>query len=415
MTTPDFSVHVFLWGGFETTKRDLGLVNELGFTWVKQMFEWRYIEPHEKGKFEWNEPDRIVNEIEKAGLKLIARVGDQPKWVRPEIWPTVGPPSKLADWGDFVAAMAARYKGRIQAYQIWNEPNLAREWGNQPPNPAQYAEMLKIAHTAIKKADPDAKVISGGLSPTTASGAVAMPDVDFAQGLYKAGAKDHFDLLGVHAAGFKAPPELSPDEIAKDKRYNHGEGDKGRIYGFRHAEDLRQVMVANGDADKRVAILEFGWTSDPRPTSPYNWHAVSEEEKADYLVRAYDFAKKSWQPWIGAMNAIYIADPTWNKDHEQYYWSITNPDGSIRPAYKALQAMKKDAGPPPAPGAVAAASSPIASPAAQAKPAQAVPAASPTTATAPAAAKPTTAAGTTTTKPGTQPTTPAKAPSATKP
>ena len=344
MSTPDYSVHVFLWGAFETTKRDLGLVNEMGFSWVKQRFEWRYIEPHVKGKYDWGEPDRIVEAIDKADLKVIARIDNQPKWTRDdESWPTPGPPQKLSDWGDFMGAMAERYKGRIQAYEIWNEPNLAREWGNQPPNPREYVEMLKVAHKAIKKADPDALVITAGLSPTTTTGRIAMPDLDFAKAMYAAGAKEYFDLLGVHAAGFKAPPELSPDEIARDRRYNNGEGAGGRIYGFRHVEDLRQVMVANGDASKRVAVLEFGWTSDPRPDSPYHWHAVSEEEKADYLVRAFDLARKSWQPWIGAMTAIYIADPAWTKEHEQYYWSITAPDGTVRPAYKALASIKKDA------------------------------------------------------------------------
>jgi len=348
MTTPDFSVHVFLWGAGDTTVRDLGLVKEMGFGWVKQRFEWRYIEPHVKGKYDWGEPDRIVEAIDKSELKLIARIDNQPQWTRTDdSWPTPGPPEKLSDWGDFLGAMAERYKRRIQAYEIWNEPNLAREWGNQPPNPREYVELLKVAYKAIKKADPEAVVITAGLSPTTTSGKVAMPDLDFAKAMYAAGARDYFDMLGVHAAGFKAPPELSPDEIAKDRRYNNGEGAAGRIYGFRHAEDLRQVMVANGDSAKRVAVLEFGWTSDPRPDSPYHWHAVSEEEKADYLVRAYEFAKKSWQPWIGSMTAIYIADPAWTKDAEQYYWAITLPDGTVRPAYQSLAAMKKDA--PPAP------------------------------------------------------------------
>lgn len=342
MTSPDHSVHVFLWGGFETTKRDLNLVRELGFSWVKQRFEWRYVEPHVKGKTEWNEPDRIVDAVSTAGLKLIARIDNQPRWTRSDpAWPIDGPPDKLSDFGDFLRAMAERYRERIHAYQIWNEPNLAREWGNKPPNPAQYVEMLKVAHAAIKAADPAATVISAGLSPTTASGAIAMPDVEFATKMYQAGAKPYFDLLGVHAAGFKAPPEMSPEDIAKDPKLNHGEGAAGRVYGFRHAEDLRAVMAANGDAAKRVAVLEFGWTSDDRPNSPYRWHAVTEEEKAQYLTRAFDYAAKNWRPWIGPMTVIYIADPAWTRDHEQYHWSITGPDGSPRPAFTALAKMTK--------------------------------------------------------------------------
>src|SRR5262249_38990860 len=64
MTTPAFSVHIFLWGAPDTTVRDLGLVREMGFGWVKQRFEWRYIEPHVKGKYDWVEPDRIIDAID---------------------------------------------------------------------------------------------------------------------------------------------------------------------------------------------------------------------------------------------------------------------------------------------------------------------------------------------------------------
>lgn len=342
MGSPEPGVHVFLWGNAPTTERDLKLAREAGFTWVKQRFEWRYIEGNAKGKYEWNEPDRIVEAINKAGLKVVARIDNQPKWSRSDkVFPAAGPPDNMEDFGDFVQALVERYKGRIHAYEIWNEPNLAREWGNKQPNATEYVNMLKVAYKAAKKADPNALIISAGLSPTTASGAIATPDAEFLKQMYAAGAKDYFDLLGAHAAGYKAPPEASPEEIAQNPKYNHGEPGVGRIYGFRHVEDLREIMVQNGDAEKQVAVLEFGWTSDDRPDSPYTWHAVSEQEKADYLTRAFKFAGESWYPWIGVMSAIYIPDPNWTKNDEQYYWSITNPDGSSRPAYDALRSFLK--------------------------------------------------------------------------
>jgi polysaccharide biosynthesis protein PslG len=100
-------------------------------------------------------------------------------------------------------------------------------------------------------------------------------------------------------------------------------------------------MVDNGDAAKRLAILEFGWTTDNRANSPYKWHAVTEQQQADYLVGAFTWARENWRPWIGTMSAIYIASPTWTTDNEEYYWSITLPDGTVRPSYKALAAMPK--------------------------------------------------------------------------
>ena len=99
-------------------------------------------------------------------------------------------------------------------------------------------------------------------------------------------------------------------------------------------------MEDNGDQGKQVGIMEMGWTSDPRPNSPYQWHAVTEDEKAEYLVRALQFAKQNWNPWIGLMTIIYIPDPGWTASDE-YYWSVTNPDGTVRPAYNSLKARPK--------------------------------------------------------------------------
>jgi hypothetical protein len=341
MTSPDFGIQVFLWGSGKAD-RDLSLVNELGFRWIKQSIEWRYVEPHVKGTLEFNEPDRLVALTSQLNLKMIARLDNQPVWARSDkIFPASGPPDKIQDYADFVHAIASRYKGKIQAYEVWNEPNLAVEWGGKPPDPVAYVALLKAAYTAIKAADPDALVISAGLAPTTASGAIATPDVEFARQMYKAGASKYFDLLGVHGAGYKAPPAMGPDEVAKNSAYNHGEGTAGRIYCFRHVEDLRKIMVDYGDAKKRVAVLEFGWTTDPRPDSPYKWHAVTEQQQADYFVGAYEWAAQNWQPWIGTMSAIYIASPTWTPDDEEYYWAITKPDGTVRPASTALAAMAK--------------------------------------------------------------------------
>jgi hypothetical protein len=203
--------------------------------------------------------------------------------------------------------------------------------------------LLKVAYQAIKAADPNALVITAGLSPTTRWDNVAMPDVEYFKGIYQAGARPYFDLLGAHATGWKAPPEMDPAQVASDPTYNNNDPSPAylrRIYCFRHAEDIRQIMADFGDSDKQVVILEFGWTSDPIHPE-YSWFAVTEEEKGEYLVRAYQYAKQHWAPWIGPMTLIYISDPDWTEDHEQYWWAITNPDGTPRPAYVMLSQMAK--------------------------------------------------------------------------
>lgn len=333
MKSPEAGVQLFLWG-IPDIGRDLDLARNAGFKWIKQMFQWDHIERDGKGQFLWGEPDRLVRAANNYGLKIVARIDFSPRWAVPR--QATGhniPPQNYADFGDFVYELVNRYKagsphGQIHAYEIWNEPNLAREWGDRPPNAGEYVQLLKTAYLAAKRADRNAVVVTAGLSPTGTLSPEARPDDLYLEEMYRAGAKDYFDVLGVHAAGFRAPPEMSPDEIAANKEYG-GQ----RFFGFRRVEDLRQIMVRNGDEGKQVMVLEMGWSTDNRPGSPYAWHAVSEKEKGEYIVRAYQFAQKSWSPWMGMMSTIYVSAPHWTPNDEQYYWSITEPNGSPRPSY----------------------------------------------------------------------------------
>jgi hypothetical protein len=347
MSSPDYGMQVFLYWRQEVADRDLKLVKEAGFRWVKQEIPWREIEGHAKGNWHWDIPDRMLDQIDSHGLKVIVRLGSQPAWASRTPLPGISPPDTMQDFYDYVFAVASRYRGRVEAYQIWNEPNLAREWGDRPPNPAEYTELLKTGYRAVKAADPQAIVISAGLAPTTRHDAAAMPDIYFIQGMYEAGAAPYFDALGVHAAGYKSPPETDPAEVAADPKLTNGDSapaELRRVYSFRHVEDIRTIMVRNGDAAKKVIILEFGWTVDPRPNSPYRWHAVTPEQQDKYLQRAYTYAQAYWQPWIGVMSLIYIANPQWTWRDEQTYWSIVYPGyPALRtaPAYYGVLTMPK--------------------------------------------------------------------------
>ena len=84
----------------------------------------------------------------------------------------------------------------------------------------------------------------------------------------------------------------------------------------------------------------MGWTLDTQ-NPHYSWFAVDEQTQADYLVRAYQYAAENWQPWIGLMSTIYIADYEWTEENEQWWWSIVLPDGTKRKAYSALSEMEK--------------------------------------------------------------------------
>ena len=147
------------------------------------------------------------------------------------------------------------------------------------------------------------------------------------------------DVLGAHGAGYDKPPTASTQQSIAE---NNG----CPVFTFRRVEDLRAVMERNGDAAKQVWLLEFGWTTDTvHPDRAF--YAVTPEVQGQYLVDAFKYAKANWSPWIGIMTVIYIPSPDWTAGQEQFYWSITNPDGTLRPAYEALKAMPRIAAVPP--------------------------------------------------------------------
>src|SRR5207237_7294338 len=148
----------------------------------------------------------------------------------------------------------------------------------------------------------------------------------YLQWLYDAGAAKYFDVLGAHGAGYKAPPEMSPEDVAADQSYGGHAS-----FSFRRVEQLHDVMVRNGDTGKQVWLMEFGWTSD-EVNPAYAWHRVSEDQKAQYIVGAYRWANQNWAPWIGVMVVWNLASAGWTGQDEEYWGASRTPDGSPRPA-----------------------------------------------------------------------------------
>jgi polysaccharide biosynthesis protein PslG len=334
-----YGIQAFLWWDGGEVGLNLDYVTTMGFTHVKQTFAWQDLEA-KRGAWDFTQSDRILDELEKRRLKLVVRLGETPDWARHEIDPEADihdtPAADLSDWANYCGTLAARYKGRIAAYQIWNEPNLSREWGGRPPNAVDYVELLKACSEAIRAADPDAILISAGLSPTGNEDARALRDDIYLDQMYQAGFQQYIDVVGVHAPGFTAP-EVDPAAAPA-----------GRWASFRRVEDLRKIMIDNGDAARQIAILETGWTIDPVHPQ-YSWFAVDETTQARNLRGAYEYAAENWRPWVGLMSAIYLAKPIWTEDDEEYWWSITFPgpnpgDIFTRPAFDQLTRMAKYCG-----------------------------------------------------------------------
>src|SRR4029079_2396392 len=157
--------------------KTLQMAQEAGLSWVKQHFPWEDIELR-KGKFwndqlnksTWEKYDRIVDTAHKHGLEIIARLDRPPSRARQDNSIAEAPPDDFDDYGDFVAAVVERYKGKIRYYQLWNEPNIYPEGGNRAVAPVASPRLLQIGYQRAKAVDPNVRILSAPLAQTLEPG-----------------------------------------------------------------------------------------------------------------------------------------------------------------------------------------------------------------------------------------------------
>ncbi len=291
---------------------ELGYAADANFGAVVQLLTWHELEPT-RDQFIWQPADEAVAGAEYYGLDFVARLDKPPAWARPAEGEM---PVDLAAYDQWIRTVVTRYRGRIPAYIIWNEPNLALEWNGQPPDAAAYVKLLEVGYRAVKESDPNALVVSGGLAPTNTQNDEALDDRLFLRQMYEAGAASYFDVLGAHAYGFGYPPA--------DPRGAHDGLNLART------EDLRDIMLEYNDGDKPVWITEMGWTVQGNEHS--RWQEVSEAQQAEYLVGALDLIERDW-PWV-ELATVWNIERTDNPDWVGY--DLINGN-TPRPAYFALQ------------------------------------------------------------------------------
>jgi hypothetical protein len=321
----------------------VGWLNELGSKWALHQLSWYQIE-FDKGRYRWDKIDRAVDEMNKAGVNVILHAVHSPPWM----WggaDKVTYPTDIKEFGRFMRAAAERYRGKVAAFQIWNEPNLAIEAGKYVVA-ARYAALLKEGYNAVKAVDPNYVVISAPLTPTGVNDPTkGVDDVIFLRRLYAYNGgelKGYFDVLGAHPGSNANPPEkLAPEDPGPGPGWNTHPS-----FYFRRIEQLRQVMLENGDAQKQLWLTEFGWASTQNPAPGFEYAAQnSEQEQADYIGRAFRMGRDKY-PWMGPMLVFQLnfALPSISEspNDERIAWGLIRRDGSKRPSFFAFQTYARE-------------------------------------------------------------------------
>ena len=310
---------------------------EAGFGWLTQQVRWDGLQPTPTTTINWSQLDMAANAASADGIKMMFSVVAAPSWAAV---PNGHFPKDPAVFATFLTEMAKHFKGRVQAYEIWNEENFATEVGPGHISPGQYVELLKGSYAALKAVDPTLTVVSGAPTPTGVNNPnIAMDDATYLQQMYaydNGAVKGYFDVLGAHPEGYANPPEETMANHTQPNFSNHPS------FFFRRMEDYRAIMVQAGDGAKKIWATETGYDSNPKAPAGYEYaRGLSEQQQADYLVRSIKYARANW-PWMGVMfiwnlNFQAVVPQT----DEKWGFGVLRSDYSPRPAYTALQQMSK--------------------------------------------------------------------------
>jgi hypothetical protein len=171
---------------------DFELLDELGTIWQRRTCRWSSLEPR-PGEWDFSDWDAYVDDSKAAGKKLLAILAYDVSWLSGE---SVSP-EDLPHFLNYVETVVTRYKGRINAYEIWNESNLRRFWQRSDDD---FFALTAATAQLIRRLDPDAAIVAGSLWRVP---------VAYTRKLFKSGAMEYVDAISFH------PYALNPGGAVK--------------------------------------------------------------------------------------------------------------------------------------------------------------------------------------------------------
>jgi hypothetical protein len=312
--------------------------------WVKVQVSWKIYQPdpNRLDEARFGELDRLIAAANDNDIKVLLGVAKAPEWSRPTT-ELDGPPADYAHFESFMGILASRYQGQVDAYELWNEPNLRREWNGYPLSAADLVQLIAAGARGVRAADPNALVISAAPATTGINdGISAIDDRVYLQQMISAGVTNLVDAVSAHPYGWANPPDSSvnnPDP-AVPSHNNHPS-----FFFLDTMNDYRAILDQSGNAHMPIWVTEFGWgTFDGLGASPPEEVAfmanVDERQQAEYILRGFELANQ--MPGIGPQflwNMNFA--PRLGSDYAVSGFSLLRSDGSVRPAYQAMTTISK--------------------------------------------------------------------------
>lgn len=292
----------------------------------RAVFSWAAAQPQPGVPPDLSETDALVARMTRRGIRVLPVVINTPPWARRYPDDDASPPLDPGNYASYLQALIARYgpagsfwaehpelkKRPLREWQIWNEPHLAGFWAS-PDEPWQqsYTDFLRVAHDAVKQADPGAKVVLAALA-------------DYSwlhmQKIYDAGGRGLFDVMAMNF--YTTHPR---DEVHAVRR-------------------VRTVLKHNHQSKMPVWLTEIAWPAakgrdKPRAKWQRAWYQT-DRGMATRLTQAYAVLVKYHRSL--RLGRVYWY--TWSSEYKKgdlfNFGGLLSFNGSVfkrRPALKAYQ------------------------------------------------------------------------------
>jgi GH35 family endo-1,4-beta-xylanase len=145
----------------QTMDAEFQAMDEMQAGWVRCTMAWHDVEYRGSGLWNLEGCDMAVAKANQHGVKILGILCGCPAWANGG-QEAFYPPTEehLDDWQNYVRTMATRYKGKVAAWEIWNEENI--QYWQPKPDPVYYTRLLGLASAEIRAADPAAIIVMGG-------------------------------------------------------------------------------------------------------------------------------------------------------------------------------------------------------------------------------------------------------------
>ncbi|HWR14619.1 MAG TPA: beta-galactosidase [Terriglobales bacterium] len=306
----------------ERVRRHMQVAQQVGAKYLRCSFTWNAIE-NQRGKYNWKFWDMLVDEAERTNIKLIPYVAYTPEWAAgtpDQFWKR--PPTDPKFYADTMYQVARRYRGRIHSWEIWNEPDIEEYWMGSTE---RFAELVRLAAAAIRKADPNATLVLAGMSKG--------PSPFFRELIEKYDVEKLVDVIAMH--GY---PESWLEERAETVHQSWVD----KMADLLEADGARQDLWLNeiGYADYRFSPTlanKYGVTA-PFP------HEHTPQYAATALFKAQVMALASGKVTLTGWYRIDDFDPkttTFSDDHVNFHLGLLDYRGKRKPTFYALRYFNK--------------------------------------------------------------------------